>query len=76
MADFVSKNFTVLLQKNHGSEVIAAYESEFKGYQNFQIRQMFKDSAGNWRPCKEGFSVPMRDRDALIDAIAALKGPR
>ena len=68
---FTPENMTVLFGKRNG-KVIVAYDSKFKGTKTFQIRTLFEDEDGKWRPTKEGVSIPISEKEVFIAALAKM----
>jgi hypothetical protein len=69
------KNLTLLTDETVDREPLATFESDFKGVDYFHIRRVYRDRMGQWSPTGKGFSVPVADKQGLIDTLAALKVP-
>jgi hypothetical protein len=56
----------------NGREPLVSYDNEFNGVRYFHIRRMWKDKTGRHFPGKQGISVPMSEKESLIEALKSL----
>jgi hypothetical protein len=60
------------MPKNSTEKVRVSIE-EYKGYSFIDVRVLYEDDAGEWKPTKKGITVSPEKADNLIELIKSAK---
>jgi hypothetical protein len=63
-----------IILKDNGQTRLVIQRSTFKGTERLDVRRYYLADDGEWRPTRQGVSVPMNEADEFIEALTEAVG--